>query len=144
MIRVRTAFESLSSTHSRAALKSLCCSYCLRCPEYFIRIFQYLFFYFCPCRSHTPSYIIHFNAQSVPQASVYPPTKKKKKNSSTRIINKSVCIVHLCQDWAAFSIPRAHANERNYDVLNKICQVGAEKAEASRWLTLVNTGELAS
>lgn len=46
--------------------------------------------------------------------------------------------MHLCQDWAAFSIPRAHGNERNYDLLNKICQVGAEKAEVSRWLTLVS------
>lgn len=63
--RVCTAFESLSPTHSRAAPKSLCCSYCLCCCEYFIRIFQYLFFYFCPCRFLTRpviSYILMHRA----------------------------------------------------------------------------------
>lgn len=46
--RVRAAFEKRSPTDSRAAPKSLCCSYCLCCCEYFIRIFQYLFIFFLP------------------------------------------------------------------------------------------------
>lgn len=75
---VRTAFESLSPTHSRAAPKSLCCSYCLCCREYFIRIFQYLFFYFCPCRCLTRPLISYILMHRASRKQVCPPPAPKK------------------------------------------------------------------
>lgn len=144
MRQVRTVFESLAPTHSRAAPKSLCCSYCLCCREYFIRIFQYLFFYFCPCKCLTRpliSYILMHRAP--PQASLFPTPHPTP--TSPGIINKSLYLLHLCQESAAFSIPRSHGNERIDDLLNKMGQVGPARAEASRWLTLASvSGELAS
>lgn len=81
--RARTAFEKRSPTDYGAAPKSLRCSYCLCCCEYFIRIFQYLFIFFCPCRCLTRpppfiSYILMHRGSACPPS--LPPVQPSSIN----------------------------------------------------------------
>lgn len=89
--RVCTAFESLSPAHSRAAPKSLCCSYCLCCREYFMRIFQYLFFYFCSCRCLTRPLISYILMHGASRKRICPPPQPPPKKTPVQVSSINHC-----------------------------------------------------
>lgn len=72
--------------------------------------------------SHTPSYIIHFNAQSIPQASLCPPQNPPVQESS---INHCV-LCTSAKTQQRFRFLARMEMRRNYDLLNKMGKVGPE------------------